>query len=314
MLKPLGVIMDPIAGISPKKDTTLALLLAAQQRRWPIFYMEARDLFLVNDKPYARMRSLQVKDDVKNWFEYGKETIAALESLSVILMRKDPPIDMQYIYTTQLLDKAEEQGVLIANHPQSLRDFNEKLFTLNFPKCCPPSLVTSSIQTAQKFLQEHQDIIAKPLDGMGGRSVFRLRLQDPNSNVILETLTANNQSYMMVQRYIKEVREGDKRIIMIDGEPVPYALARIAPLGETRANLAVGGKGQVVKLTERDSWICQEVGPCLREKGLLFVGLDVIGDYLTEINITSPTGVREIDAQCDLNIGMQFIDTILTKV
>jgi glutathione synthase len=314
MLKPLGVIMDPIEGISPKKDTTLALLLAAQQRHWPIFYMEARDLFLVNDKPYARMRSLQVKDDVKNWFEYGKETIAALESLSVILMRKDPPIDMQYIYTTQLLDKAQEQGVLIANRPQSLRDFNEKLSTLNFPECCPPSLVTSSIQTAQEFLQEHQDIIAKPLDGMGGRSVFRLRVHDPNSNVILETLTANNQSYMMVQRYIKEVREGDKRIIMIEGEPVPYALARIAPLGETRANLAVGGKGQAVKLTERDSWICQQVGSCLREKGLLFVGLDVIGDYLTEINITSPTGVREIDAQCDLNIGTQFIDTIFSKV
>ncbi|MFZ0219910.1 MAG: glutathione synthase [Candidatus Aquirickettsiella sp.] len=313
MLKPLAVIMDPIAGINPKKDTTLALLLAAQQRHWPIFYMEARDLFLVNDKPYARMYSLQVKDDVKNYFACGKETIAALESLSVILMRKDPPIDMQYVYTTQLLDKAEQQGVLVANRPQSLRDFNEKLFTLNFPDCCPPSLVTSSIHTAQKFLQEHQDIIAKPLDGMGGRSVFRLRINDPNSNVILETLTANNHSYMMVQRYIPEVRAGDKRIILINGEPCPYALARIPPPGETRANLAVGGKGQVVKLTERDVWICRQIGPSLREKGLLFVGIDVIGDYLTEINITSPTGVREIEAQCHVNISEQFIDTIFPK-
>jgi glutathione synthase len=313
MLKPLGIIMDPIAGINPKKDTTLALLLAAQQRDWPIFYMEAKDLFLARDKPYARMRSLQVKDDLKHWFELGKETIAALDTLSVILMRKDPPLDMQYIYATQLLDKAEQQGVFIANHPQSLRDFNEKLFTLNFPQCCPPSLVTSSLHAVHEFLLEHQDIIAKPLDGMGGRSVFRLRVNDPNINVILETLTANNQSYIMVQRYIPEVRVGDKRIIMINGEPIPYALARIAPPGETRANLAVGGKGKAIKLSERDKWICQQVGPSLREKGLLFVGLDVIGDYLTEINITSPTGVREIDAQCDLNIGAQFIDAIFPK-
>lgn len=313
MLKPLGVIMDPIAGINPKKDTTLALLLAAQQHHWPIFYMEAQDLFLVKDKPFARMRSLQVKDDVKNWFKWGKETIAPLENLSVILMRKDPPIDMQYIYTTQLLDKAEQQGVLIVNHPQSLRDFNEKLFTLNFPDCYPPGVVTSSIHIAQKFLQEHQDIIVKPLNGMGGSSVFRLTTHDPNCNVILETLTANNHSYMMAQRYIPEVREGDKRIIMIKGEPIPYALARIAPPGETRANLAVGGKGHAVKLTERDVWICKQVGPHLREKGLLFVGLDVIGDYLTEINITSPTGVREIDAQCNLNISAQFIASIFPK-
>lgn len=310
MRKPLGVIMDPIEGINPKKDTTLALLLAAQQRDWPIFYMQAKDLFLVNDKPCARMRSLQVQDDPKNWFECGKESIQALDSLSVILMRKDPPIDMQYIYATQLLDKAQQQGVLIANHPQSLRDFNEKLFTLNFPKCCPPSLVTSNIHTAQEFLLQHQDIIAKPLDGMGGRSVFRVRDHDPNSNVILETLTNNNQSCMMVQRYIPEVRAGDKRIIMINGEAIPYALARIAAPGETRANLAVGGIGKVVELSERDIWICQQVGHVLKERGLLFVGLDVIGDYLTEINITSPTGVREIDAQCKLNIGMQFIDAI----
>lgn len=310
MLKPLGVIMDPIAGINPKKDTTFALLLAAQQRNWPIVYMEINDLCLINNRPYARMRSIQVKDDEKSWFTYGKEKIAPLTNLSAILMRKDPPLNMQYIYATQLLDRAQQQGVLVVNRPQSLRDFNEKLFTLNFPQCCPPSLVTPTIKAAKEFLLEHQDIIAKPLDGMGGSSVFRVRVNDPNSNVILETLTTNNQSFMMVQRYISEVLAGDKRIIMINGEPIPYALARIPAAGETRANLAVGGKGKAVKLTEHDRWICQQIGPSLREKGLLFVGIDIIGDYLTEINITSPTGVREIDAQTQLNISAQFIDVI----
>lgn len=310
MLKPLGVIMDPIATINPKKDTTLALLLAAQQRNWPVVYMEIKDLFLINDRPYAHMRSLEVKDDQESWFAFGKETIAPLSNLSVILMRKDPPVDMPYIYATQLLDKAQQQGVLVVNHPQSLRDCNEKLFTLNFPRCCPPSLVTTHIKTAKEFLLEHQDIIAKPLDGMGGSSVFRIRANDPNCNVILETLTTHNRSFTMVQRYIPEVLAGDKRIIMINGEPIPYGLARIAAAGETRANLAVGGAGKVVKLTERDNWICQQIGPTLRKKGLLFVGIDVIGDYLTEINITSPTGVREIDAETQLNISAQFIDVI----
>lgn len=310
MLKPLGVIMDPIAGIHPKKDTTLDLLLAAQQRYWPIVYMEIKDLFLINDRPHARMQSLKVKDDQKNWFTCGKETMAPLTHLSVLLMRKDPPIDMDYIYATQLLDKAQQQGVHVINRPQSLRDFNEKLFTLDFPQCCPPSLVTSDIKTAKEFLSEHRDIIAKPLNGMGGSSVFRVRAQDPNCNVILETLTNNNRSLMMVQRYIPEIIAGDKRIILIHGEPIPYALARIAAAGETRANLAVGGKGKVVRLTERDHWICQQIGPTLREKGLLFVGIDVIGDYLTEINITSPTGVREIDAEAQLNISAKFIDSV----
>lgn len=310
MLKPLGVIMDPITGINPKKDTTLALLLAAQQRNWPIVYMAIKDLFLINDLPHARMRSIKVKDDQKNWFSFGKESIAPLSNLSVILMRKDPPIDMQYIYATQLLDKAQQQGVVVVNRPQSLRDFNEKLFTLNFPECCPPSLVTSHIKTAKEFLFEHQDIIAKPLNGMGGSSVFRVRANDPNCNVILETLTTNNRSFMMVQRYIPEVLAGDKRIIMINGEPVPYALARIAAAGETRANLAVGGKGKIVELTERDKWICQQIASTLQEKGLLFVGIDIIGDYLTEINITSPTGVREIAAETQLSICEQFIDII----
>jgi glutathione synthase len=293
----LGVIMDPISQINTKKDTTFAMLLEAQRRAWPIFYMEQTDLFLENEMPSARMRALTVQADSKSGFAFGKEMIQRLDMLSVILMRKDPPLDMQYIYTTQLLDKAEQQGVRVINKPQSLRDFNEKLFTLDFPQCCPPTRVTHSIAAAKQFLEEHGDIIAKPLDGMGGFSVFRLQKNDANTNVILETLSNNHQRYMMIQRYIPEITAGDKRILMINGEPIPYALARMAAPGETRANLAVGGKGVGIELSDRDRWICRQVGPTLREKGLVFVGLDVIGDYLTEINITSPTGVRELDAQ-----------------
>ncbi len=304
------MIMDPISHINPKKDTTFAMLLEAQQREWPIFYMEQSDLFLQQDKVCARMRSLTVKDNAKNYFEFGKETIQGLDQLAVILMRKDPPVDMQYIYTTQLLDKAGQQGVLVVNKPQSLRDFNEKLFTSHFPQCCTPSLVTHHIAAVKQFLAAHEDIIVKPLDGMGGFSIFRLRQDDPNINVTLEILTANNQRYMLAQRYIPEITQGDKRILMINGEPVPYALARIAAQGETRANLAVGGKGIGVELSERDRWICQQVGPTLKEKGLYFVGLDVIGDYLTEINITSPTGIRELDEQFKLNIAGLFMDSI----
>jgi len=306
----LGVIMDPISHINPKKDTTFAMLLEAQQREWPIFYMEQIDLFLQQDKVCARMRRLTVKDSVKNYFEFGKETVQGLDQLAVVLMRKDPPVDMQYIYTTQLLDKAEQQGVLVVNKPQSLRDFNEKLFITHFPQCCTPSLVTHRIAAVKQFLAEHEDIIIKPLDGMGGYSIFRLRKNDPNINVSLELLTANNQRYMLAQRYIPEITQGDKRILMINGEPVPYALARIAAEGETRANLAAGGKGIGVELSERDRWICQQIGPTLQEKGLYFVGLDVIGDYLTEINITSPTGMRELDEQFKLNSAGLFMDSI----
>lgn len=304
------MIMDPISHINPKKDTTFAMLLEAQRREWPIFYMEQTDLFLQQDKVCARMRRLTVKDQAKDYFELGKETVQGLDQLAVILMRKDPPVDMQYIYTTQLLDKAEQQGVLVANKPQSLRDFNEKLFITHFPQCCTPSLVTHHIAAVKQFLAAHEDIIVKPLDGMGGFSIFRLRKDDPNINVTLEILTANNQRYMLAQRYIPEITQGDKRILMINGEPVPYALARIAAQGETRANLAVGGKGIGIELSERDRWICRQVGPTLKEKGLYFVGLDVIGDYLTEINITSPTGIRELDEQFKLNIAGLLMDSI----
>jgi glutathione synthase len=309
----LGVVMDPISQINSKKDSTFAMLLEVQKREWPIFYMEQTDLFFQHDIPCAKMRTLTVREEVKNWFEFGKEIIQRLDKLSVILMRKDPPIDMQYIYTTHLLDKAEQQGVHVVNKPRSLRDFNEKLFTLNFPQCCPPTLVTHTLEAAKRFLEEHEDVIAKPLDGMGGFAVFRLRKNDVNVNVILETLSNDNQRYMVVQRYIPEISAGDKRILMINGEPVPYALARIAAPGETRANLVRGAKGIGVQLSKRDHWICQQLGSILREKGLYFVGLDVIGNYLTEINITSPTGIRELDEQLDLNIAGMLMDIILKR-
>lgn len=306
----LGVIMDPISQINVKKDTTFAMLLEAQQREWSIFYMEQTDLFLKQDIPYARMRRLTVTDRAKNWFEFTAETIAPLTQFAAILMRKDPPVDMHYIYTTQLLALAERQGTLVINKSQSLRDYNEKLFTLQFPQCCPTTVITHSIEDAKLFLEEHNDIIAKPLEGMGGFSVFRLQKNDANINVTLETLSAHNQRYMVLQRYIPEIIAGDKRILMINGEPVPYALARIAPAGETRANLAVGGKGVGQELSDRDRWICQQVAPTLKEKGLYFVGLDVIGDYLTEINITSPTGIRELDQQFHINISGHLLDFI----
>jgi glutathione synthase len=312
MQKSIGVIMDPISQINIKKDSTFAMLLEIQQRReCQIFYMEQTDLFLKNEIPYAKMRSLKVQWDTKNWFELGQPLIRRLNKLTVILMRKDPPIDMQYIYTTQLLEKAEKQGVQVINRPQSLRDFNEKMFTLQFPQCCPPTLVTPRISRAKKFLEHYEDVIAKPLEGMGGFSVFRIQKKDPNINVILETLSANNRRYMVLQKYIPEISAGDKRILMIYGEPVDYALARKAPEGETRANLAVGGKGVGIKLSKRDYWICQQVGPVLHEKGLFFVGLDVIGDYLTEINITSPTGICELDRKFKLNIAGMFVDKFI---
>lgn len=307
----LGVIMDPMDKIHPYHDSTFAMLLEAQQRGWPIFYMEQKELFLKNNTVFVRTRELQVFDRNEDWFEYGVEKIIELHKLDVILMRTDPPVDSTYIYTTQLLDLVEQRGTLIVNKPQSLRDYNEKLFIAQFPQCIAPTLVTSKAELIREFLHEHQDIICKPLDGMGGMSIFRLRKKDPNMNVIIETLTQQGMRQMMAQRFIPEIGAGDKRILLINGEPVPYALARIPASGETRANMAVGGRGVGVKLTKRDRWICKQLGPTLRAKGLLFVGIDVIGDYLTEINITSPTCIRELDAQCSLNISALLLDCVV---
>lgn len=306
----LGVVMDPIAAININKDSSFAMLLEAERRGWPIAYMEQGDLFLRDGKTFARMRTLRVQDNAEHWFDLGAESVEPLGALAVILMRKDPPFDMEYIYTTYLLERAELEGVLVVNKPQALRDCNEKLFTAWFPQCAPPTLVTRSKTRLRDFLNEFGDIIMKPLGGMGGASVFRLCAGDPNINVVIETLTGQEPRFVMAQKFIPEISEGDKRILMINGEPVPYALARIPAEGETRGNLAAGGRGVGVPLSPRDRWICEQVGPVLRKKGLLFVGLDVIGDYLTEINVTSPTCIRELDTLYGLNIAAQFLDVV----
>lgn len=306
----LGVVMDPINAITVKKDTTFAMLLAAQARGWELHYFEQADLHARGDQVFGRSRRLSVRDQPSDWFTWHDERDLPLAELDVILMRKDPPFDMEYIYTTYLLELAEMAGVLIVNKPSSLRDANEKFFALHFPQCGPPTVVAREPERIKTFLEEQADIVVKPLDGMGGASVFRLRQGDPNLNVILEIVTAHGQRLTMAQRYIPEVSAGDKRILIIDGEPIPYALARIPQAGETRANLAVGGRGVGVPLSERDRWICGQVAPRLREMGLLFVGLDVIGDYLTEINVTSPTCARELDAQFGLDIGGELMMAI----
>ena len=310
----LGVIMDPIGSINYKKDSTLAMLLAAQKRGWTLFYMEQADLYLAEGEARGLMRPLQVQADPARWYRLGEPHPVALGQLDVILMRKDPPFDMDYIYSTYLLEMAESAGTLVVNKPQSLRDANEKLYTAWFPQCTPATLVTCRADLLRAFLAEQGDIILKPLDSMGGTSIFRLQQDDLNIGVIIETLTRHGQRQIMAQRFIPEISEGDKRILLIDGQPVPYALARLPAKGETRANLAVGGRGVGIALSERDLWICEQVAPVLREKGLLFVGLDVIGDYLTEINVTSPTCIRELDEQFNLDIGSQLMDSIEAKL
>jgi len=310
----LGIIMDPIETIKVSKDSSLAMLLAAQARGWNLWYMELNDLWLRDGQAYAFMRRLQVYDDPKNWFTLGQPQTAPLSSLSVILMRKDPPFDLEYIVATYLLESAEATGTLVVNKPQSLRDANEKLYTAWFPQCCAPTLVTRSTPCLLEFLQVHGEIILKPLDGMGGASIFQITEGDVNTSVIIETMTQHEQRFVMAQRFIPDIVQGDKRILLVNGEPMPYALARIPALGELRGNLAAGGRGEGIPLSARDEWICQQVGPLLREKGLLFVGLDVIGDYLTEINVTSPTCIRELDKLYGLDIAGQFMDVIEEKL
>ncbi len=309
----LGVVMDPIGSIKPYKDSTLAMLLAAQRRGWELYYMEQRDLSIRDGKVHAFTRQLEVRDS-EHYFTLAERQEQAISELDVILMRKDPPFDMQYIHTTYLLELAEAAGVVVVNRPQSLRDANEKLYTAWFPHCCPTTLVSRDMNQLREFLQAQGDIIIKPLEGMGGASIFRLQLNDPNISVALETLTHLGTEYIMAQRYIPEISAGDKRILMIDGEPLPYALARIPAAGETRGNIAAGGRGEGIELSERDQWICQQVGPTLKKRGLTFVGLDVIGDYLTEINVTSPTCIRELDRLYGLDIAGQLMDCIETKL
>ena len=306
----LGMVMDSIGRINIKKDTSFAMLLEAQARGWELHYMELNDLFLRNGRAYARTRTLTVQRDAQQWHQFISEQDIPLDQLDVIMMRKDPPFDQEYIYATYLLERAESMGVYVVNKPQSLRDANEKLFTAWFPQCCAETLVAREPARIRSFLNEQGEIILKPLDGMGGTSIFHLRQNDPNLSVIMETMTLYNTRYVMAQKYLPEIKDGDKRILMINGEAVPYALARIPAQGETRGNLAAGGRAEGRKLTEQDWWIANQVGPTLREKGLIFVGLDVIGDKLTEINVTSPTCAQELDQQFGLNISGLLMDHI----
>ena len=307
----LGIVMDPIASIEFKKDTSLALLLAARKRGWELFYMEQQDLYQKEGIACGSMTSLEVRYNAEDWFTLGEECQEKpLHDLDVILMRKDPPFDMEFVYSTYLLEQAEARGTLIVNKPQSIRDCNEKMFATLFPECTPPVMVARSSRHLRQFAEEHGDVVLKPLDGMGGSSIFRTHAKDSNFSVILETLTQYDTCQAMIQKYIPEITAGDKRILMIDGEPVPFALARIPAEGELRGNLAAGAAAAGQELSARDRWIAQQVGPTLKEKGLLFVGLDVIGDYLTEINVTSPTGLRQLDNQFNISIG----DMLMAKI
>ncbi|MFP8968195.1 glutathione synthase [Pokkaliibacter sp. CJK22405] len=310
----VGVVMDPIQAINYKKDSSLAMLVAAQSRGWNLFYMEQKDLYSRDGQAMAVMQPLKVAYDPENWYELSAAEHRPLSDMNVILMRKDPPFDNEFIYSTYLLEDAERRGTLIVNKPQSLRDCNEKVFATQFPELTPPVLVSRRADLLKAFLGEHEDVIYKPLDGMGGSMIFRVRAGDPNLNVILETLTDFGTQQIMAQRYIPEIVDGDKRILMIDGKPVDYCLARIPSQGETRGNLAAGGRGEARPLTARDREIAERVGPILKEKGLIFVGLDVIGDYLTEINVTSPTCIREINDQFNLDIGGMLMDAIAEKI
>lgn len=310
----LGVVMDPIADIKFYKDTTLALLLAAQERGWDLYYMEQKDLYLIQGEARASTRNLFVADNGDSWYELGLQEDKKLGDLDVILMRKDPPFDNEYIYSTYILEAAQEQGALVVNDPRSLRDCNEKIFATQFPQCCPPVLVSRDMLRLREFHKQHGDVIFKPLDGMGGSRIFRCRHDDPNVGVILETLTEFGQQLIMAQRYIPAITEGDKRILVVDGEAVPYCLARIPAQGETRGNLAAGGTGVAQPLTDKDWWIVAQVAPVLKAKGLMFVGLDVIGEYLTEINVTSPTCAREIDKAYNTGIGSRLIDAVERKL
>ncbi|EOV9696763.1 glutathione synthase [Cronobacter turicensis] len=306
----LGIVMDPIASINIKKDSSFAMLLEAQRRGYELHYMEMADLYLNDGEGRARTRLVSVEQNYDKWYEFGTEQDIALADLDVVLMRKDPPFDTEFIYATYILERAEEKGTLIVNKPQSLRDCNEKLFTAWFADLTPHTLVTRNKAQLKAFWEKHGDIILKPLDGMGGASIFRVKEGDPNLSVIAETLTVLGSRYCMAQNYLPAIKDGDKRVLVVDGEPVPYCLARIPQGGETRGNLAAGGRGEPRPLTDSDWEIARRVGPTLKAKGLIFVGLDIIGDKLTEINVTSPTCVREIEAQYPVSITGMLMDAI----
>ncbi len=314
-LKPsLAVIMDPIQHIHPEKDTTLAILLKAKSRGWDLHYLLTSDLFLKYGAAWGISRSLSVFSDLNHWYELGEKTEQPLNQFDVILMRKDPPVDMEYIYATYILEQVESNGTLVLNPPKALRDFNEKFYATWFPQCMPPTLVSSSKIKIHKFIQEQGSVVLKPLAGMGGRGIFKCHAEDPNLNVILESMTQEGSRYIMAQQFLEDIYKGDKRILLIEGEPLPYALARIPKEGDFRGNLAAGGQGRGVPLSDRDLWICEQIRSSLQENKLLLVGIDVIGDYLTEINITSPTCVRELETAFNLDITGDILDCIEARL
>ena len=306
----LGIVMDPIESITPYKDSSLAMMLEAQARGWQIYYFLLDDIYLDNGIAMGRFRTLSLYDDNQHWFDYGDAGVCRLDELDAILMRKDPPFDLEYIYCTYMLEQAEENGVLVVNKPSSLRDCNEKLFTRVFPQCCVDTLVSRDPAILKGFIDKHRDVIVKPLDGMGGKSIFRVCAGDLNTNVIIEAVSKDATSQTMAQCYIPEITEGDKRILLIDGVAVPYALARLPAADDNRGNIAAGATTRGQPLSERDQWLCEQVGPELRARGLIFVGIDVIGDYITEINVTSPTCIRELDRDFDINISADLFECI----
>ncbi|HEX7341494.1 MAG TPA: glutathione synthase [Rhodanobacteraceae bacterium] len=311
----IAVLMDPIDHIKVAKDTTLAMLLEAQRRGHKLFYAEQADLAIRHGEAWARLSPITLRDNPADWFDLGPGTWHCLNEMDVILERKDPPVDEQFLYDTLVLELTQHgtsgrKPPLLVNAPQALRDCNEKLYAMQFPQCCPPTLVAREAEELRQFVAQHGEAVLKPLDGMGGRGIFRVQAGDTNLNSMLETLLGDAGRFVMAQKFIPAISAGDKRILVVDGEPVPYALARIPKAGEFRGNLASGGRGEGVPLSERDRWIVSQVAPDLKRRGLLFVGLDVIGDWLTEINVTSPTCIRELDAQFGLNIAGQLFDAI----
>src|SRR3984893_816043 len=307
----LVVVMDPIGAIKPAKDSTLAMLVAAQARGWELYYAELQDLWLRDGIAWGRLAPLKVSDEPSSWYPLGERATSKLGDYDVIWMRKDPPFDTEYIYSTYILERAQIQGAFVCNRPQGLRDMNEKVYTAWFPQCCAPTLLTRNMHDMGEFLREHGKVVCKPLEGMGGKSIFVLEQGDKNRNVVFETLTGYGTRYAIVQRYLPEiVTAGDCRIILVDGEPVPFALKRVPAPEDNRGNLAAGARAESRPLNERDRWLCSQIGPAMRTAGMIFVGLDVIGDYVTEINVTSPTGIRELNKKHGVDIGGMLMEAI----
>ncbi|MEM8766415.1 MAG: glutathione synthase [Pseudomonadota bacterium] len=326
----IAFVMDPPAGFALKKDSTLAMIRAAQQRGWDVSYLGVDDMLLHEGRAHGLLKQFRLtepffSDLIANapvsedkypdgWFLAGEEVLTPLGDLDIIMMRKDPPFNLEYIYATYFLEQAEAEGALVVNRPQSLRDCNEKVFATRFTDVCPPLVISRREDVLRDFQRQYKNVVFKPLDGMGGASIFRIMDGDANLGVVLETLTDHGQQQIMGQLYLPEIVDGDKRILLIDGEPIPYALARVPLAGEARGNLAAGGTGEGRPLTDRDRLIAETVGPELKARGLLFVGIDVIGDYLTEVNVTCPTCIRELDSQFSLDIAGMLMDKIEARL